>query len=72
MDLDTRGASVAEIEQLATEINAEFTAETSAKTGEGVEDLFVQIAQLMATKGVISTKPQQPEANLEKRKKCCR
>jgi small GTP-binding protein len=45
---EQREVNPGEAEDLANEFKAAFTAETSAKTGEGVEDLFARIGQLLS------------------------
>jgi small GTP-binding protein len=45
---DKREVQASDAEALATEFGAIFTAETSSKTGEGVEDLMTRIAQALS------------------------
>jgi GTPase SAR1 family protein len=74
---DESTISDAEIDQFATDIGAEFTLTCSAKTGEGMPDIF----QLIATsprlagqdQGAVSldTKAADAAALRDKRKRCC-
>ena len=58
-------------EELAKELNAAHYGETSAKTGDGITEIFSKVAELDCTQDSIMETPRAPQSQKGSGEKCC-